>query len=176
MSRLVLCTACERHVRRSESTCPFCGGGVVAPPAALPRGPALKRAALLVSGIAAASASLAGCADDGSASEGAQQAYDESAPELAAREAEMAQPVYGVAIDAGLPRATPPAASDAGSDAGTPVGARPPWRSPEEPRGRDPRSPREPREPRNPRDPRDGRDPDLVQPVYGIAAEPDPER
>jgi hypothetical protein len=55
MTALVSCRACLRHVKATESVCPFCGAGVVADaPAALARFPGrLGRLALVALGTAA---------------------------------------------------------------------------------------------------------------------------
>jgi hypothetical protein len=48
MVSLVPCTLCARHVRASETACPFCGGTLMAP---VPTSPmALSRAALIFAG------------------------------------------------------------------------------------------------------------------------------
>ena len=67
MSRFVVCPSCERHVRRSEESCPFCNELVPAavrqhvhpaPPAGLSRARAYAfRAALLASSAAVACSS-----------------------------------------------------------------------------------------------------------------------
>lgn len=66
MSSLVPCPKCTRHVRRSETACPFCGAGVTdamarAPERAMPT-MRLGRSALFV--FAAASVGAAGCGGD----------------------------------------------------------------------------------------------------------------
>ncbi|MBL9107879.1 MAG: hypothetical protein JNM74_01360, partial [Myxococcales bacterium] len=59
---LVTCSACTRHVRETESACPFCGATVTlraaAPVCTNPSG--LSRAALVFGGLAVA-ASVAAC-------------------------------------------------------------------------------------------------------------------
>jgi len=59
---LLPCSGCSRHVRASESACPFCGTAIQA--AEAPRGPAgrLGRAATFAFGAAVATTlSVAGC-------------------------------------------------------------------------------------------------------------------
>lgn len=61
--RLVSCEGCQRHVRATESACPFCGSTIDAPPEA-PRTRSVKRlgrAALFAFGTSLA---LVGCDDD----------------------------------------------------------------------------------------------------------------
>jgi hypothetical protein len=60
-SPLVPCTACQRHVRAGESSCPFCGesGPRVAPPLRMPKG---RLSSLLVMTFhAAAVTAVTGC-------------------------------------------------------------------------------------------------------------------
>lgn len=60
MTRLVLCAACERHVRSDESACPFCGGSLEGQqPRFLGTTPASRAAALFVGATA-----LVGCGKD----------------------------------------------------------------------------------------------------------------
>ena len=64
MASLVTCPECERHIRRQEADCPFCGARVAeriarVPERAVPSG-RLSRAALLAFGAVAA-AGAAGC-------------------------------------------------------------------------------------------------------------------
>lgn len=69
MDRLEPCPSCQRHVRVSESSCPFCGTDVRAlsalPERAMPAA-RLGRAALFAFGVtaAAATAGVVGCADE----------------------------------------------------------------------------------------------------------------
>lgn len=68
MSQLEPCPHCQRHVRTTETSCPFCGAEVAAlmrslPPRPLPR-TRLSRAALLAFGLGVAASSLSGCAED----------------------------------------------------------------------------------------------------------------
>src|ERR1041385_5046237 len=63
---LFACPDCSRHVRTSETTCPFCGAGVAeaiakATPRILPT-ERLSRAAMMA--FAAAGLGMAGCGDD----------------------------------------------------------------------------------------------------------------
>ncbi len=69
MAQLEPCPTCQRHVRISESACPFCGGDVreafsTLTPRAAPR-TRLGRAALFAFGITAAASAIPGCGDDG---------------------------------------------------------------------------------------------------------------
>jgi hypothetical protein len=69
MDRLEPCPSCQRHVRVSETSCPFCGMNVQAlsalPERAMPAA-RLGRAALFAFGVtaAAATASTVGCVDE----------------------------------------------------------------------------------------------------------------
>jgi hypothetical protein len=99
MRSLILCQACNRHVKASETQCPFCSAAVV-----LPRAPVAVRARGLPGGRAAlflAGTSLApGC-------------VEEPEPD------EMVIPVYGAAIDPQRDAGAADAgAGDAGKDAG----------------------------------------------------------
>lgn len=174
MSRLVLCRACKRHVRRSEPTCPFCAAAIEAAPVArVSLGPAVTRAALLVSSAAAVGAGISGCADDDrntqlaiDSERTAQTADDEAAAETEPA-ARMLAPAYGVAIDddgrpvPGRPRpidagaTVPTTPSDAArADAGAAdAAANPDFDLP--------------RRPRPPIGRRDGGG--LAQPAYGVA-------
>lgn len=63
MSELVPCTACDRHVRKHESACPFCGVELSLahlPPPALPLS-RLGRAATFAFGATLAGAALVAC-------------------------------------------------------------------------------------------------------------------
>lgn len=63
MSDLVPCPACDRHVRKHESACPFCSVELSLqhlPPAALPRS-RLGRAATFAFGATLAGAALVAC-------------------------------------------------------------------------------------------------------------------
>jgi len=136
MSRLVLCTACERHVRQHETSCPFCSAELTAVASeSAPSRPLLNRAALLVAGAAAGLLAV-GCADDPSDEEDEDEARADEGAESEGRVVEdagkgppMVQPAYGVPIDDG-PRAQPaygvPIEHDAGPMAqpayGVPIG------------------------------------------------------
>src|SRR4051794_24398215 len=66
MNDLIPCPDCSRHVRRAETSCPFCGAGVAAvlertPPLQVPT-TRLGRAALFT--FAAASIGAAACGGD----------------------------------------------------------------------------------------------------------------
>ena len=67
MNQLIPCTHCQRHVRQSEASCPFCGGELAladVAPAALPR-TRLGRAATFAFGATiVGAASLVGCSGD----------------------------------------------------------------------------------------------------------------
>jgi hypothetical protein len=68
MASLVLCSQCQRHVRRSEAQCPFCGAACA--PAAAPshEAPLLreaKRASLIALGLALAGQACGGKEDQG---------------------------------------------------------------------------------------------------------------
>lgn len=93
MKSLTLCQACKRHVKLSETECPFCSAAVQAPrapkSALRPRGLPGGRAALFLAGTALAP----GCADE---------------PEPEVDSGFIPVPPYGIAI--------PP--TDAGKDAG----------------------------------------------------------
>jgi hypothetical protein len=98
MRALSLCQSCKRHVRVTESVCPFCGAAFspVAEPSGLrPRGRPGGRAALFLAGAAAAP----GCAE------------------------EQPVPVYGVPIapDAATPGPEAGTARDASGDAREPM-------------------------------------------------------
>lgn len=101
MRKLIVCAACERHVRVEESVCPFCGAPCESEGAQAPAGTRLRgrpggRAALFLAGVAA----TAGCDKD--------------------EEEEMPVPVYGVPVDAsGMDAATEEGGvtTDAGDDA-----------------------------------------------------------
>ena len=55
------CLSCTRHVRNSETACPFCGANLPAAPTLMPRSVAgLGRAAIMAFGAIAASAEM-GC-------------------------------------------------------------------------------------------------------------------
>lgn len=95
MKSLTLCQACKRHVKLSETACPFCGVALSAPRAtsgaSRPRGLPGGRAALFLAGTAL----VPGCVDE-----------PEPETEIDAG-GNMVIPPYGIAI--------PP---DAGKDAG----------------------------------------------------------
>lgn len=62
--RLVLCSACQRHLRDDATTCPFCGRPNDATPGAPERVARLGRAALMAFGVAATAVSGEGCAKE----------------------------------------------------------------------------------------------------------------
>lgn len=92
---LIACTGCQRHVRSDETSCPFCGAGVVAPPPGPPRTIGrLGRAALFAFG-ATLGATTAGCVDS------AVPLYGAPAVDAGA-DASNPAPLYGGApVDAG---------------------------------------------------------------------------
>ncbi|HEY8430558.1 MAG TPA: hypothetical protein VIL20_19395 [Sandaracinaceae bacterium] len=65
MKSFVLCTGCERHVRRSEAACPFCGAPVVAPPEAVGLPPLSRgrKSSLAAVAVGTALALGGGCTD-----------------------------------------------------------------------------------------------------------------
>lgn len=67
MNQLIPCPACNRHVRQSESSCPFCSSALSlleAPPAELPR-TRLGRAATFAFGATLALAACGGESESG---------------------------------------------------------------------------------------------------------------
>jgi hypothetical protein len=106
MRALSLCQSCKRHIRVTESACPFCGAAFTLPPAPSglrPRGRPGGRAALFLAGAATVPAAP-GC-------------VAEPDPE------EQTTPVYGGPVDpdAGPRGPDGGAASDAGRDASEPM-------------------------------------------------------
>ena len=120
MSALEPCTLCARHVRRTESVCPFCGASLAwlreAPRMLRER---LGRSALFAFGAAATAASVAGC------SAGACAAYSDTGDPAADASAVDAASTDSGAIDAAAGDA--PTAPDAGVDGG---GIMPPYGAP----------------------------------------------
>jgi hypothetical protein len=112
MRALVLCTSCKRHVKASDTHCPFCSSAVVrerSQGAGSARGLPGGRAALFLTGAALAAP---GCADEHEPDDGRDS---------------ISVPVYGVAIDpardAGIAnRQDAGAVVDAGRDAGRDAG------------------------------------------------------
>jgi hypothetical protein len=102
MRALSLCQSCKRHIRVTESACPFCGAAFTPahePQGLRPRGRPGGRAALFLAGAAAAP----GCVDE---------------PDVD----EQVIPVYGVPVDYDASRTQDGgAASDAGRDAREPM-------------------------------------------------------
>jgi hypothetical protein len=99
-TRLLPCASCARHVRASESACPFCGAALEAsatPTAATVPGRRLSRAALFALGASAAA--VAACSGSVSSSDGG--APDGAALDGSARDAAFddvqAVPAYGIA-------------------------------------------------------------------------------
>lgn len=106
MARLLPCTSCARHVRASETSCPFCAASLVAQATAAtssPPGRRLSRAALFALGASAAA--VAACSgsvtalygappSDGGALDGSRDASGDDDGQ--------AIPAYGIApMDAG---------------------------------------------------------------------------
>lgn len=109
MFHLALCTACARHVRSDESSCPFCDAAIEpSPPPALPKR-RLNRAATFAFGAALAGATACGGTHTG----------DDAGPQVdsGVDAGAIAQP-YGLPpVDAGpLPDAG--SLPDAGVDSG----------------------------------------------------------
>jgi hypothetical protein len=107
MRALVVCTSCKRHVKVSETLCPFCSAAVALEPrqgARSARGLPGGRAALFLTGAVLAAP---GCADEHEPDEGS----------------EMVAPPYGISIpaDAGA-RDASTTPRDAGIDAARDAG------------------------------------------------------
>jgi hypothetical protein len=62
MSGLVVCAACKRHVRKTETTCPFCAKALVA--RKLPEAIPFRRVAAAAA-VATGVAALTGCGERG---------------------------------------------------------------------------------------------------------------
>ena len=133
MSQLEPCPHCARHVRTTETSCPFCSAEIAAAmravqPRQLPR-TRLSRAALLAFGLGVAASSLTGCADDsddgsgrGDDSDGDDDDDDDDASTR--DDGGRVTPVYGAPVqprDAGADSSSSnlDAGRDAGEDAGT---------------------------------------------------------
>ncbi len=129
-ARLLPCPGCARHVRVSDSLCPFCGEALPlayqnAGPAPLPK-VRLGRAAKFAFGAAVASTmSLTGCGDDGTPSDtGAGDTgitVDSATGDTGATDAAMdtgaVVPPYGIPPDTGPDSDVPDGGGDAASDA-----------------------------------------------------------
>ncbi len=130
MTILVECSACARHIRSNEATCPFCRATATpfdATARLAPRPLRLSRAALLVASLAA----IEGCGKK---------------PVEAVPDAEAVQaPPYGAPPPSDLPTPQPPPGVDGG--AGLHELPRPPYGMPPRDAGR-PKVPKAP-----PRDP-----------------------
>ena len=106
-ARLLPCLSCARHVRASETACPFCAAALVASATStLARSPSkrLSRAALFALGASAAA--VAACSGSVTPLYGAPAgdggALDGSARDAAADDDVQAVPAYGIApMDAG---------------------------------------------------------------------------
>ncbi|MFO0686185.1 MAG: hypothetical protein U0234_29250 [Sandaracinus sp.] len=115
---LAPCPSCARHVRRTETSCPFCAASITLPPAPTRRMPErLGRAALVTFGAAALATSASACGN-------AVPAYGAPAPDTGTAQADAATPAADAAIenDAGEPMTLygGPIFDDAGDfDAGT---------------------------------------------------------
>lgn len=139
MRALSLCQSCKRHIRSTESVCPFCGAAFTPPPepqGLRPRGRPGGRAALFLAGAVAAP----GC-------------VDEPEPD------EQVVPVYGAPVDpdAGRPGKDGGATSDAGEPMVVPVYGIPVYGVPvDRDGGRDANACDEPDEP-------------MAAPEYGVA-------
>jgi hypothetical protein len=111
MSQLVKCTSCARHVRPSESACPFCAAtldvatqtaNAQAIRARIPRG-RFSRAALLAVGLGAVVPAINACgSDDTSDENGAQDAGKDDAASIDASVDGMAHTLYGLPGDASM--------------------------------------------------------------------------
>lgn len=108
--RLEPCPKCERHVRVSEQSCPFCGVDLAQSFAALPErkmpSARMGRAALFAFGAAAAAtaAMTSGCVDEPDAEDDERNAsLKDAGPKDAALPQGDATPVYGASpfFDAG---------------------------------------------------------------------------
>lgn len=62
MACFALCTDCNRHVRRTESACPFCGGRALVTAPCMSNAPGSRRAVLFAA--AAAAAGTIGCSSE----------------------------------------------------------------------------------------------------------------
>lgn len=106
MNHLVPCGGCDRHVRASEASCPFCGAAIDAarPVPGMPDR-RLGRAATFAFGAALAAASATGCSDshtpDDDAGGTVQDAGDivEDAGHDAGFDAGAVAPPYGLPPD-----------------------------------------------------------------------------
>lgn len=123
MNQLEPCPHCERHVRTTETSCPFCGAAIAAAmravrPRQLPR-TRLSRAALLAFGLGVAASSLTGCADESDDGSGRGDDSDDDDDDDG-----RVTPVYGAPVQ---PRDAAVDASgeklDAGRDAASEAGA-----------------------------------------------------
>jgi hypothetical protein len=131
MSQLEPCPHCQRHVRTSETSCPFCGAEIAAAmsamqPRQLPR-TRLSRAALLAFGLGVAASTLTGCADetdDGSGRSDDGDDDDDDDDASTRDDGGRVTPVYGAPVQ---PRDASADASrsnlDAGRDAASEAGA-----------------------------------------------------
>ena len=108
-AHLVPCPSCSRHVRSSESACPFCASALAPSAGPAPRSPGqrLSRAALFALGASAAA--VAACAGSTTPLYGA-PAGDSGALDGTPDGEQQTQPPYGI----------PP--MDAGNDDGAPPG------------------------------------------------------
>lgn len=102
MPSLVPCTACARHVRTSDASCPFCGAPVSAAPAAKPE-PGIERALTRAAITFAAAAAVSACGKTDGKSVNIAPAY--GPPPIT----ETTSPEGGATDDAAAPSPTPEA-------------------------------------------------------------------
>lgn len=96
MGFLMLCGACERHVRSDESTCPFCSAALEpAPPPPMPKR-RLNRAATFAFGAAIAGATACGGTHSGT------DAGEETDAGSVEEDAGNVAPPYGTPADGGF--------------------------------------------------------------------------
>jgi len=122
-SHLSACPSCARHVRVSESTCPFCHSALSdafrATPARRAPRERLTRAALFVLGTGVALTPACSPASSGSPGTGTEQGDGSSDTDGGT----TAQPLYGaVAYDAGVPADAGATGSDAATGASDAAG------------------------------------------------------
>jgi hypothetical protein len=151
-ARLLACPSCSRHVRATESACPFCAGSIPASfrdlPAPRPPGRRLSRAALYA--IGATSLGLA------TACSGSVSNIGDASPDGSGEEA--GQPLYGAAPAYG---AFPEGGGDEMGHTlyGLPADAEPPFDAISPP---------------DASAPPDAFDPDAITPAYGLSGDAEP--
>ena len=100
MARLHPCPSCARHVRGSETACPFCGAAIEVASAAPKAGPALTRAEILFASATAVAACTSGGPDDPNSSSSSSGSTSSSSSSSSSSGDPVA--VYGPApVDAG---------------------------------------------------------------------------